>query len=166
MANIADNHTTTPVQLEGNETYLLVAHRMCEDYIGHDLNVALLTATYTVTQATEPLQAIENYPIIRVMSAENSHGNAYKWTNSDKYIWYVDQLSWGNVMTIKYVGGLLPQINDAIYRLANVLETRPNMAPELTDFDFGLDVKQSNMSRVAIPNDIKSMLFPYKQVRF
>lgn len=162
MDNVANDQIIEETTLADN---LLVAHRMVEAYLGADRPVSTVTATYNVTHATQALQAVAGYPIISITSVVDGQGNKIEFTNNDKRIWSLTP--WATVVIVQYLGGLEPQIYDAIKRQAEVLETRVGRAPEEDKVEIGgLKVYQNPQYRSGLAPDVKQMVFPFKAIGF
>lgn len=163
MVNTVDTTIIENTTLPDN---LLVAHRMVEAYLGADRPVSTVTATYNVTDATQALQAVEGYPIITVTDVLDQHNNKLEYTNNDKHLWSITP--WTSSVVVQYLGGLEPQIYDAIKRQASVLETRRNRAPEEDKLEVGASLKvyQNPQYRSGLASDVKAMIFPFKTIGF
>ena len=181
MPNVATHQVIEPARVEisyigetktrpfrtPNERSLLTSHRMVENYIGEPRPLSKLTATYTNVVATEPLQAIDRYPINLVISAvDGNNAPIANISNDDNYIWATD--NWSATVVIVYVGGIEQPVFDAIIRQSRVLSSRDDISPEKTDRSVGsiIDNKWDPKFRSGLAPDVKQMLFPYRVISF
>ena len=180
MPNVATHQTIEPARIEvsyigeqknrpfklPNERFLLTAHRMVENYIGEPRPLSKLTATYTNVVATEPLQAIDRYPIILVISiVDGNNALITGIRNDDRYIWGITD--WPATVVVVYVGGIEQTVFDAIIRQSRVLASRDDLSPEKVDKQVGpLEHKWDPKFRSGLAPDVKQMLFPYRVLSF
>ena len=161
MANVV-SQTITPalISFDGvSDNITLVAHRMCEAYLGQDVPLSRLTVTYNNQTGIEPIKAIENYPINTVVSA------GFEYLFDENYVYpqadFVSRLDATFIVT--YLGGIEPQVYDAIRRQAFIFKTRPNVAPEIEEpGTSGFNPKLNPLFRTGLASDVKHQLFSSK----
>ena len=161
--------TITGELMKGTEE-LVVAHGMCEAYLGKDMPVSLVTVSYAIDEPRKPLPTVEDYPLNHLETVIGGHTQTpiEGVTVSDKYI-FNGVGDWPATVVVQYRGGIPPQVFDAIVRQARVLADRDDRAPECMDWNIGrgaLDKKQNPQYRTGLPSDVKHMLFPYKTIGF
>lgn len=146
-------------------TEQLVSHRLIELYVGKDLPVSTITATYRPRDLLGPLVAVEGYPIIEVQSLVAGSAKL-SFTNDDKYVWPASD--WPGSVTLQYLGGLEAPVYDAIVRQTKVFANRKDLAPEISSFNLGGDLQMGRDARYrsALAPDVKAMLGPYRVIGF
>ena len=168
--NIATSHTIEPTRITGdNQPALLVAHRMVEEYLGTKKPLSFVVATYTNVNPLQPLVAVDQYLINQVNDATDANGASLVTTNDDRYVWVAGRWSTSTI-TLQYLGGIEPQIYDAIVRQSKVLADRDDIAPERDQLKIAggraIDESYSPQYRTGLSSDVRHMLFPFKQYGF
>lgn len=174
MVNVATSQITQPTRIVSNivgnediQPHLLIAHRMIEAYLGVDKPLSLVTASYTITDSSQPLAAVDGYPInVLNDTLDGSTNQSIVTTYDDKHIWVAG--TWPTTVVAQYVGGIESQIYNAIFRQAEVLQKRKNVAPELDNKEIGNALRYSwnPQYRSGLAPDIKQMVFPFKSIGF
>ena len=148
------------------ERFLLTAHRMVEQYLGKPRPIAKVTATYTISEPSAPLTALENYPINMVISVlDVNDAPIADIKNDDRYVW--SNVSWSSSVVVQYVGGIEQTVFDAIIRQSRVMASRDDISPEKTDKTVGPLTQQWDPKfRSGLAPDVKQMLFAYRELGF
>ena len=174
MANTITNNTIEDTTLEAIDPdrfarrdgieIMLVAHKMCEAYLGKDMSYKLVTVTYQVDDLSSPLPAVKDYPINVVNSVINVNSDKQDFTFNDRFIFG----TWSSPPIVaQYKGGLPTQVYDAIFRQAKVLDSRLDLAPEETIKELGpIKYSANTMYRTGLAPDVKQMLFPFRVIGF
>ena len=168
MANSLAEHTVQDVVLvfdDFDSDSLLVAQQMIEKYCDVKFLIKEVWARYTVDTDDGQLSAVEDYPINHVVSVTNAHNQTQTYFNNDLAVFPNDPWS-GNEIQVRYWGGMPMQVFNAVMRQAKVLESRPNIAPEILGADVPIDVKLNASMRSGLSPDVKQMVFPYKVIGF
>lgn len=150
---------------------LHVAHSMIETYCNKDFPLFDIHVSYTISTPSDPLMAIENYPINEVKTVKSVDGDDLPFGYTDELIfsttadrvWAPGRLARA---VVYYIGGIPSQVYDAVLRQGKVLETRPNIAPEIGDSSVPYDVKLNASMRSGLSPDVKQMVFPFKRIEF
>ena len=142
-----------------------VAHRMVETYCAAPFPVKEVTATYAVDTDDGVLRAVAGYPINFVHEVVDPHGQAQDYTANDMSVFPMTTWS-ANAIVVKYSGGVPSAVFDAIRRQAKVLQTRSNLAPEMTSTNVPIEAKFEPAMRSGLAPDVKQMVFPFKVIGF
>ena len=148
------------IKVDGvDPSIVLVAHRMCESYLGQEVPLSRLQVTYNEHTGMEPIPAIENYPINEVVSVVATD---FSYLYDDKYI-YPQKAITNPTFEVVYLGGIEAQVYDAIRRQSLILKTRPNVAPEIEEPGVtNFNPKLNPLFRTGLASDIKHQLFSSK----
>ena len=170
MANVVASFDQTPTLFfvpDIDQKTLVVAHRMAETYCGTKFPLSQAVVNYTVDEFIKPLPMPVDYPINNVLHVRNSQGNDEQYDYNDQWIFAKPQWS-STPLIATVIGGIQPQVYDAIIRQANALSKRRDIPMEIQQFDLGSSLKYdaNPQFRTGLASDVKHMLFPFKVIGF